>query len=177
MSIEVREGYLQGETHDEERWPPAATEYRPLFLDATAGELAVDHVAVEADTAYDSASGKACFEDVFPEDTEVTGNVRLQVWMRTDEAGDLDVFVGIEKLGRDRTKVGFVAQSMFCDGPVALGWLRASHREIDESRSTEGQPWHPHHRELPVPRGTPVLLDLEILPSSTLFRPELYRWR
>jgi hypothetical protein len=34
------------------------------------------------------------------------------------------------KLGRDGTKVGFVAQSMFPDGPVALGWLRASHRSV-----------------------------------------------
>jgi predicted acyl esterase len=170
VSIEVREAYLKGEIHDEERWPPLATEYRSLFLDATTGALAADPVVCEASVVYDSASGTACFEYVFPEDTEVTGNARLQVWMQTDEADDLDVFVGLEKLGRDGTKVGFVAQSMFSDGPVALGWLRASHREIDESRSTEGQPWHPHHRELPVPLGTPVLLDVEILPSSTLFR-------
>jgi uncharacterized protein len=170
VSIEVRENHLQGEFHDEEQWPPPATEYRSLFLDAAAGALAPDEGASAAEFPYDSTSGSATFEYVFAEDTEVTGNVRLQVWMRTEEGDDLDVFVGLEKLGRDGTKVGFVAQSMFPDGPVALGWLRASHREVDESRSTPGQPWHPHHQELPVPCGVPVLLDVEILPSSTLFR-------
>jgi predicted acyl esterase len=170
VSIEVREGYMQGEIHDEERWPPPATRYQSLFLDATTGALAIDPVVAQAGVAYDSAKGTARFEYVFSEDTEVTGNARLQVWMRTDETDDLDVFVGIEKLDGDGTKVGFVAQSMFSDGPVALGWLRASHREIDEALSTEGQPWHPHHREIPVPLGIPVLLDVEILPSSTLFR-------
>jgi predicted acyl esterase len=170
VSIEVREGYLRGEVHDGEQWPPLETMYQSLFLDGTAGELTVDPVIPQVGVAYDSATGMASFEYRFSEDTEVTGNARLQVWMRTDEAEDLDVFVGIEKLGGDGTKVSFVAQSMFADGPVALGWLRASHREVDDLRSTEGQPWHPHNRELPVPRGIPVLLDIEILPSSTLFR-------
>jgi len=27
------------------------------------------------------------------------------------------------------------------DGPVALGWLRASHRELDEEKSTPYQPF------------------------------------
>ena len=170
VSIEVREGCLEVQLRDDEQWPPPATAYRSLFLDAATGALVPDEVAAAASVAYDSASGSATFAYTFGEDTEVTGNMRLQAWMHTDEADDLDVFVGVEKLVRDGTKVGFVAQSMFTDGPVALGWLRASHREVDESRSTEGQPWHPHRRELPVPRGTPVLLDVEILPSSTLFR-------
>jgi predicted acyl esterase len=170
VSVEVREGYLVGDVHDEEQWPLLDTKYRPLFLDAAEGVLALDPPLSEASVGYDSESGSAHFEFEFSEDTEITGNVRLQVWMQTDEATDLDVFVGLEKLSADGAKVGFVAQSMFSDGPVALGWLRASHREIDESRSTEGQPWHPHDREVPVPVGVPVLLDIEILPSSTLFR-------
>lgn len=170
VSIEVREDHLRGTVQDGQQWPPPATEYRSLFLDAGSGTLVPDPIAGTTGVAYDSASGSASFQYLFEQDTEVTGYARLQVWMHTDEAEDMDVFVGLEKLDVDGNKVGFVAQSMFADGPVALGWLRASHREIDECRSTEGQPWHPHHRELPVPRSTPVLLDVEILPSSTLFR-------
>ncbi len=55
------------------------------------------------------------------------------------------------------------------DGPVALGWLRASHRELDKERSTPYQPWHLHWRELKLEPGIPVPVEIEIWPSATRF--------
>ena len=55
------------------------------------------------------------------------------------------------------------------DGPVALGWLRASHRELDPARSTPFQPWHPHLREQRLAPGEIVPVEIEVLPSSTAF--------
>src|SRR3712207_7668373 len=52
-------------------------------------------------------------------------------------ADDMDVFVAIQKLDRDGTIVPFAYYAQFEDGPVALGWLRASHRELDRTKSTE----------------------------------------
>jgi predicted acyl esterase len=60
---------------------------------------------------------------------------------------------------------------VFEDGPVALGWIRASHRELDEGRSTPCQPVLAHRRELRPRRGEIVPLAIEILPSGTRFGP------
>ena len=52
---------------------------------------------------------------------------------------------------------------------MALGWLRASHRELDEEKSTPWQPVHKHARELKLAAGEIVPVDIEILPTSILF--------
>ena len=86
-------------------------------------------------------------------------------------ADDLDVFVALQKLDRYGDPVGFPYYAVFSDGPVALGWIRASHRELDQRRSTPGQPVLAHQRELKPRRGEIVPLDIEILPSGTRFGP------
>jgi predicted acyl esterase len=56
------------------------------------------------------------------------------------------------------------------NGPVALGWLRASHRDLDPALSKPEQPFHTHTRELLLQPGERVPVEIEIWPSSTLFR-------
>ena len=53
--------------------------------------------------------------------------------------------------------------------PVALGWLRVSHRELDKDKSTPYQPYHKHEREIKLKPGEIVPVEIEIWPSSTLF--------
>lgn len=172
VSIEVRESYLVGKMRGESAWPVERTEYRQLFLDAEKGSLSPT-APLEARTAsYDCEVAGACarFRYVFPEDTELTGNMCLSVWVEALGGNDMDLFVAVEKLDEHGERVGFPLQSKFANGPVALGWLRASHRELDQKRSTPWQPWHLHERELPLPVGEPFSVDVEILPSSTLFK-------
>ena len=52
---------------------------------------------------------------------------------------------------------------------MALGWLRASHRELDEAKSTEYQPVLSHQREQKLAPGAIVPLEIEIWPSGTRF--------
>lgn len=50
--------------------------------------------------------------------------------------------------------------------PIALGWLRASHRRLDTDRSEPYRPVHSHGTiEFLVP-GEPVDVDIEIWPTS-----------
>jgi uncharacterized protein len=59
------------------------------------------------------------------------------------------VFVALQKLDRYGDVVGFPYYAVFEDGPVALGWIRASHRELDDQRSTPWQPvLSPSHRRV-----------------------------
>ena len=50
--------------------------------------------------------------------------------------------------------------------PIAQGWLRASHRQLDSSLSTEYRPYHSHDEKEPLQPGEIVQLDVEIWPTS-----------
>lgn len=55
---------------------------------------------------------------------------------------------------------------------VQRGWLRASHRALDEQRSNALQPYHPHTAESlkDMTPGVPELLRVEMMPFSHVFR-------
>jgi len=59
--------------------------------------------------------------------------------------------------------------AFFENGPVALGWLRVSHRETDPKRSSPLQPFHCHTHEDLLEPGAVVPVDIELWPSSTRF--------
>ena len=114
--------------------------------------------------------GEAVFSHSFDKDTELTGHMKLRLWVETREADDMDLFVAIQKFDAGGNYVPFTWYALYENGPVALGWLRASHRALDKERSTPWQPVHPHDREEPLAAGVPVAVDIEIWPSSCIYR-------
>jgi putative CocE/NonD family hydrolase len=52
---------------------------------------------------------------------------------------------------------------------VAEGWLKASHYEIDESRSKPYAPYHPHSRSLPIKPGEVILYAGDMRMTSNVF--------
>ncbi|MFG3292552.1 CocE/NonD family hydrolase [Streptomyces sp. NPDC048179] len=171
VRLEVRDRVHHGTWRDEREWPLARTRYTPLYLDATTGGLQPRPVAGEGRVAYDStaADGRAEFVHTFAETTELTGHMKLRLWVEAPDADDLDLFVVVDKLDAAGERVTFAFFSVFTDGPVALGWLRASHRELDPDLSTDHQPVHLHTREQKLAPGEIVPVDIEIWPSSTRF--------
>jgi len=176
----VRERATEGEWRSFGEWPIPETSYRELYLDPGTGRLVEKKPAREScrwhlalGGGYDRKRrelGRTTFEYAFTRTTDTVGYMRLRVWMSTPDGDDMDVFVGIEKLDGDGNAVPFVHYSQYEDGPAALGWLRASHRELDLMRTTEWQPVHTHRRELKVEPGEVVPLDIEIWASGTRFR-------
>ncbi len=55
---------------------------------------------------------------------------------------------------------------------LCRGWLKASHRAVDEKRSKPGRPWHPLTREAqkPVKPGEIEEYAIEIMATANLFR-------
>ena len=95
--------------------------------------------------------------------------MKLRLWVEAEGSDDMDLFVAVQKLDANGKQVPFAFFTALEDGPVALGWLRVSHRELDEQRSTPEQPWHTHQRELRLGPGEVVPVEIEIWPSSTRF--------
>ncbi len=171
VRVEVRERFYVGEYRDDRQWPLTDTDYRPLFLDAAAGQLRVRAVDAEAEVRYAAdGAGRAEFSHRFGADTDLVGPMRLHLWVQAEGADDMDLFVAVQKVDQQGEIVPFSFFNSLEDGPVALGWLRVSHRELDEARSSPGQPWHPHLREERLTPGEVVAADIEIWPSGTRFR-------
>jgi hypothetical protein len=174
VRLEVRERYFVGKTRPFSGWPVPETRYQKLFLDAVDGSLRDSPVSRLGSVSYSAlGSGpgahRAQFEFTFREPAALVGHMRLHIVMAADTAEDMDVFVGLYKFDADGKFVPFAFYSFFEDGPVALGWLRASHRELDPQRSTEFLPVLKHSRELKLAPGAKTPLDIEIWPSGTRF--------
>jgi len=122
-----------------------------------------------AEVRYEARTGRASFDYRFEQPIELTGYMKLRLWLEAEGSDDADVFVAIQKLDATGALVGFTFYAFYENGPVALGWLRASHRALDARRSTEWQPVHPHDREELLAPGQAVPLDIEIWPSGTSF--------
>ena len=170
VRLEVRDRFYEGEVREEAEWPLARTRHQPLYLDAARGVLSTTPPAEESAARYDALTGQAEFSHRFESDTELVGSMGLKLWVQAEGADDMDLFVGLRKLDRDGNLVPFSFLNALEDGPVALGWLRVSHRELDPARSTPGQPWHTHLAEERLRPGEVVPVEIEIWPSGTRFR-------
>jgi putative CocE/NonD family hydrolase len=171
VRIEVRTSARRLTERAEVEWPLARTRYTPLYLDADSRELRTEQPGAEAQLAYEACdpAGEAVFKHRFDEDTELTGYMKLRLWVEAEGSDDMDLFVAVQKLDLMGQPVGFHFYAFYDNGPVALGWLRVSHRELDENRSTPWQPVHSHLREDRLSPGEIVPVDIEIWPSSSLF--------
>ena len=174
VRLEVRDKYNVGDMRAENEWPVARTEYTKLYIDAKNGKM--NHVLApdESSTGYSAlGSGpgvhRAEFDITFDKPTELLGHMKAKLFMSTDAGDDMDVFIALWKLDAKGQFVPFPYYAQFEDGPVALGWLRASHRELDEAQSTEFQPVLAHKREIKIKPGEIVPLEIEIWPSGTRF--------
>jgi len=180
VRLEVRDRYYVGRMRNENEWPLARTQYKKLFLDARSGSLKAAPIQAAWKVSYQAPGDesrspsayreeRAQFDYVFRQATELTGPMKLRLWVEAIGADDMDLFVAIQKFDRHGSYVPFAAFSALEDGPVALGWLRVSHRELDTERSTPQQPWLLHRRLLKLAAGVPTGVELEIWPSSTRF--------
>lgn len=174
VTLEIRERFYIGNSRGENEWPLKRTRYTELFLNAGDGQLSKspgvkeNRVGYNVDNIIDKTEN-AQFEYEFDEKTELTGHMKLRLWVQAEGSDDMDLFVAVQKIDRSGEKVQFPFFSAHDDGPVALGWLRVSHRELDEERTKDYQPFHKHKREIKLKEGEVVPVDIEIWPSSTLF--------
>ena len=168
VRLEIRDRHGVAEEREEAEFPLARTEFTRLYLDA--GQRALTRSVSEPDAMeQDAVSGRAHFDIRFEEETEITGHASLQLWLETRGNDDADIFIALQKLDADGQEVGFTFYAFFENGPVSLGWLRASHRELDQERSRPERPVHTHLREDPMPEGEPVPLEIELWPFSVRF--------
>lgn len=92
------------------------------------------------------------------EDLSVTGPPRLTFYAAIDKK-DTNFRVTIREEGADNGLA-----------PLASGWLKASHRAIDEEKTTEWEIAHDHTKAVPVEPGKIYEYTIQLRPMSHMFR-------
>src|SRR5262249_662407 len=79
----------------------------------------------------------------------------------SSESEDMDLFLTLRNIDPDGNEIMETGQQG-TPVPVAKGWLRASHRELDKKLSLPYRPYHKHTRRLYLQPGEIVKVDAEI---------------
>jgi uncharacterized protein len=148
-------------------WPPKDVEYQPLYF-RPRGKLSHEPEPMEPEhTAPDR---------FFQAPLTVTDKVEVLTWSTAPftgptemiGAGAAHIFAEI-----DQDDTNFILR-MWDESPnrqrqlITTGYLKASHRELDE-RATEGNPYHPHTRAVPVEPGRIEEYVLRLYPFAVTF--------
>jgi len=164
------------EVRYENEWPIARTQYTKLYLKEQPDMLSIEKPERNSELIYPAKSGEAKFDFKFSENTELSGYMKLRVWVeaRASKNGDLApddmvLFIAINKLDCGGQPVHFNGSIGINWDMVTRGWCKVSRRELDFVESTE---WHPVQKgdsEQKLKVGEIVPVDIELYPSSTFF--------
>ena len=177
VRLEVRSSLNEiHEVRYENEWPIARTKYIKLFMSKSHQSLSLERLEDPMEVVYSAKNGKAIFNFKFSEDTELSGYMKVRVWVEarpknsTDSfPEDMIMFAAVNKLDHNGKSVNFYGSVGNKKDMITRGWLKVSRRELDPFESTE---WHPVQKgtsELLLKSGEIVPVDIELYPSSTFF--------
>jgi len=199
VRLAIRKGRDEIEWRDETEWPLARTRWTKFHFDLSqppadkpnTGALVKDNPAATGSRTYPASSlgsmgstsaassqvmgggikpgmGISLETPPLPGDVEVTGPVAANLWVASSSE-DMDLFLTLRNIDPDGNEVLETGQQG-TPVPVAKGWLRASHRELDPELSLPYRPYHRHQRRLYLTPGEIVEVQVEIWPTSMVFR-------
>jgi uncharacterized protein len=190
VKLAIRTGHGEYHFRHENEWPIARTQWTKLHLDLSkpdsaegtgiAGTLAKTKSPTAASRTYPASTashgghasaapaGISLVTPPLTEDTEITGPVAAQLWV-SSTTEDMDLLLTLRNIdpdGKDVLEVGQQGQPV----PVAKGWLRVSHRELDPDLSLPYRPYHKHLRRQWLKPNEIVEVQVEIWPTSMVFK-------
>ena len=200
IKLAIRKGRDEIEWRFENEWPLARTKWTKLYFDLsststdgtgltgalTSTNPAQTHSSTYAATGLGSmgstsaASAQVMGGGIKPSmgvslatapleaDMEVTGPLAASFWV-SSSSEDMDLFLTLRNFDADGNEVLETGQQG-TPVPVAKGWLRVSHRELDPELSLPYRPYHKHRRRLFLAPGEVVKVDVEIWPTSMVFK-------
>jgi uncharacterized protein len=148
----------------EREWPLARTQWTPFYLDAAKMALSRAPVAGDGTIEYEAmGKGITFWMPPLERAMEITGPMAAKLFV-SSSTRDADLFLIVrvfDPAGKELTFMG----STDPNTPIANGWLRASHRRLDPTKSLPYRPYHPHDRVEPLVPGEVYECDVEIVTS------------
>jgi putative CocE/NonD family hydrolase len=158
---------------DEEEWPLRRTNWTRLHLDAQHLSLSANPPPSEQHLSYSGMGDGVTF--LLPpseREIEITGPLAARLFV-SSQTSDADLFVVVRLFTPDMKEIAFQGAND-PNTPIAQGWLRASHRQLDPEKSKPWRPWHTHTEKQPLVPNDIYALDIEIWPTSVVI-PVGYR--
>jgi predicted acyl esterase len=195
VKLAIRKGRDEIEWRYEHEWPLKRTQWTKLYFDLSkpegpcalveANPVTTSARAYAATTLGSMGSTSAASSQVMgggikpgmgisletaplPHDIEVTGPLAAVLWV-SSSSEDMDLFLTLRNFDPDGSEVLETGQQG-TPVPVAKGWLRVSHRELDPELSLPYRPYHKHQRRLFLKPGEIVQVQVEIWPTSMVFK-------
>ena len=169
VSVNIRHPGEKFVLRAEKEWPLARTQWTKYFLHPD-GVLDPAAPKSEMTLSYQTTGDGLTFSTKpSTNSVEITGPVAAKLWV-SSETSDADVFLVLRLFDPAGKEITFIG-SNDPRTPIGLGWLRASHRNLDPKRSQPYRPWHTHDEIQPLIPGQPVELDIEIWPTSVVVPP------
>jgi putative CocE/NonD family hydrolase len=200
LKLAIRKGRDQIEWRYENEWPLARTQWTRFYFDlsswaedaaGTAGVLVTSNPNETSSRSYAATSlgsmgstsaassqvmgggiplgmGIALETPPLADELEVTGPLAAVLWV-SSSSEDMDLFLTVRNIDADGNEVLETGQQG-SPVPVAKGWLRVSHRELDAELSRPYRPYHKHRRRLYLNPGEIVEVQVEIWPTSMVFK-------
>ncbi|PMD30642.1 alpha/beta-hydrolase [Hyaloscypha variabilis F] len=176
VGIQMRLGNREWYWRMEKNWPVPGTRYTKWYLRSD-GSLSMSPESGPAKRFEYSTktppSGRKCgisFQSLlFEEDVEFAGHFTATLSV-SSSMPDADVVVTLWVVDEQGNAIPFSAKGEA--EPLAKGFLRASHRKTDPSKSLPERPWHTHTRDdyAPLETDEVVLIEVEILPAAGRIR-------
>ena len=140
----------------------------PAFSLGTMGSTSAASSQVMGGGGIKPGMGVALQTPPLPHDIEVTGPLMASFWV-SSESEDMDLFLTLRNFDADGNEILETGQQG-APVPVAKGWLRVSHRELDPELTLPYRPYHKHQRRLYLKPGEIVQVQVEIWPTSMVFK-------
>ncbi|MGA7714917.1 MAG: CocE/NonD family hydrolase [Bradyrhizobium sp.] len=172
VQLQVRHVDKFVERHEAD-WPLPSTRWTRFYLDPRNQSLSLQPPADGSEISFSAdGDGLTFMSQPFSEETEITGPLaaNLRISSSTEDA---DLFLVFRVFTADLREIIFLG-AIDPHTPVAQGWLRASHRKLDEKLSKPYRPYHSHDEVQPLQPGISVDLAVELWPTSIVV-PKGYR--
>jgi len=167
VQLAIRHADGTAEMRTEQEWPLACTAWTPFHLDAADGSLGDVPPRGAGRASFEAMGEGLSFSTApFAQDTEFTGPAVLRLWVSSSTT-DADLFVVLRVFDPDGQEMSYVGAHERV--PMAMGWLRASHRKLDPARSLPWRPWHAHDEVQKLVPGEAYPVEVEIWPTCLVF--------
>ena len=157
----------------EDGWPIPRTQWTRFYLAPDGMGLSEMPPAAAGQVSFPALEeGVTFYSAPLQQETEITGPSACKLRVSSSTA-DADLFLVLRVFDPDGRETVFQGAIDPCT-PIGQGWLRASHRKLDETLSRPWRPYHTHDELRPLTPGVPADLDIEIWPTSLVI-PAGYR--
>jgi predicted acyl esterase len=172
VRLQVRHVDTFVERHEDD-WPIPRTQWTKFYLEPARHGLSTERARSTGAVAFKAlGDGVTFLTEPLARDTEITGPIAARLHVSSSTA-DADLFLVLRVFTPDFKEIVFQG-ALDPHTPVAQGWLRASHRKLDDKLSLPHRPYHAHDQKQPLKPGEVYPLDIEIWPTSIVV-PAGYR--